>query len=152
MQAFRIADRRYPVFDGAGARITGGRWNSPGRPMIYASETFAGALLETLAHSNLGRVPTTHAVVEIRIPENIRIESIGPEDLSGWNAADERASRAWGDLWLTEQRSAVLVVPSTVTSGRERNVLLNPEHPDFGQISASKPQPVRWDERLFKHR
>lgn len=152
MQAFRIADRRYAIFDGSGARITGGRWNSPGRPVIYASETFAGALLEILAHSNLGRVPTTHAVVEITIPEKIAVETVRAEDLSGWNSADERASRAWGDRWLMERRSAVLVVPSTVTGGRERNVLLNPEHPDFGQISASKPQAVRWDERLFKHR
>ena len=45
MRAFRIADRRHPIFDGTGAKLTGGRWNSPGRPVIYAAETFAGALL-----------------------------------------------------------------------------------------------------------
>jgi RES domain-containing protein len=52
MQVFRVADRRFPLFDGTGARIVGGRWNSPGRPLIYAAETFAGALLEVLVHSN----------------------------------------------------------------------------------------------------
>ena len=57
MRAFRIADRRHPIFDGTGAKLNGGRWNSPGRPVIYAAETFAGGLLEALVHANLGRVP-----------------------------------------------------------------------------------------------
>jgi hypothetical protein len=35
---------------------------------------------------------------------------------------------------------------------RERNVLINQEHPDFAQIRASHPMPVRWDVRLWKRR
>src|SRR5581483_11815526 len=72
MLAFRIADRRFPIFDGSGARLIGGRWNSPGHPVIYTAETFAGALLEILAHSNLGRIPTTHSVIEVKIPTTCR--------------------------------------------------------------------------------
>ncbi len=53
MLAFRIADKRFPIFDGTGARLVGGRWNSPGKAVIYAAETFAGAVLEVLVHSNL---------------------------------------------------------------------------------------------------
>ena len=59
LTAYRIADRRHPIFDGAGATQQGGRWNSPGRPLIYASETFAGALLEQLARANIGTLPRT---------------------------------------------------------------------------------------------
>jgi RES domain-containing protein len=152
MRVFRVADRRFPLFDGMGARLTGGRWNSPGRQVIYAGETFAGALLETLVHSNLGRAPKTHAVIEIAIPDSLIIESISENDLPGWDDEDQTVSRAFGDGWLMEQRSAVLLVPSTITHGRERNVLINPDHRDFSQITASTPEPLSWDRRLFQRR
>lgn len=150
MRAFRIADRRFPIFDGTGAQLTGGRWNSPGRPVIYATETFAGAVLEVLVHSNLGRVPKTHAVVEITIPSAVRMETVEMNAVPHWDAADQIANRAYGDQWLHERRTAVLLVPSVVTRGREHNVLLNPEHPEFKRVKASSPQDVVWDERLFR--
>jgi RES domain-containing protein len=150
MRAYRIADRRYPIFDGTGARILGGRWNSPGKPMIYGAATFAGALLEVLVHSNLGRAPKTHAAVEITIPDTLAVESLGANDLPAWDAEDPGASRAFGDQWLGEKRTAVLLVPSMVTHGREQNVLINPEHPDFRQISAGQPEEIQWDKRFLK--
>jgi RES domain-containing protein len=152
MRVFRVADRRFPLFDGMGARLTGGRWNSPGTPVIYAAETFAGALLETLVHSNLGRAPKTHAVIEIGIPDLVIIESLRGNDLPGWDDEDQIVSRAFGDGWLLEQRSAVLLVPSVITQGHERNVLINPDHRDFSLITASMPEPVGWDRRLFQRR
>jgi RES domain-containing protein len=152
MQAFRIADRRFPIFDGTGARLVGGRWNSPGWALIYAAETFAGAVLEMLVHSNLGRVPKTHALVEIAIPDGVSVESVSPSDVPAWDSFDLKAGRAFGDRWLDEKRSAVLLVPSVVTRGRERNVLLNPGHPDFAKIKAGKPQDLAWDERLFRQK
>lgn len=148
-RAFRIADRRFPVFDGTGARIAGGRWNSLGRPVIYAAETFAGALLEVLVHSNLNRVPRTHVCVEITIPGDVAIEEIKIDAVPGWRDEDQQASRRAGDRWLEEGRTAVLLVPSLVTQGRERNVLINPLHPDAPRIAASAPSEVCWDERLF---
>lgn len=152
MRAFRIADRRFPIFDGTGARLAGGRWNSPGRPVIYAAETFAGAMLEVLVHANLGRVPKTHAVIEIAIPDTITTEIVSPEDLPGWDAEDQSLTRAFGDQWLDEGKAAVMFVPSIVTCGREHNLLLNSEHPAFKDITSSKPQDIVWDERLFRRR
>jgi len=152
MRAFRVADRRFPIFDGTGARLVGGRWNSPGRPVIYAAETFAGAVLEVLVHANLGRVPGTHAIVEITIPDAVVTEILAPESLPSWDADDQTPSRAYGDLWLQENRTAVLLVPSVVTCGREHNILLNPEHPEFKHVTTSKQQDVIWDKRLFRGR
>jgi RES domain-containing protein len=57
-------------------------------------------------------------------------------------------ARAFGDAWIREQRTAVLVVPSVVAR-REMNVLLNPRHADFKKIVAASPEPVVWDARLF---
>jgi RES domain-containing protein len=149
MRAFRVADRRHPIFDGTGAKLHGGRWNSPGRAVIYAAETYAGALLEILVHSNLGRIPRTHAALEIHIPEDLpttHFEQLNPLD---WSNSAVSESRTFGDRWLEENRSCVLLVPSAVMRGRERNVLINPEHTDFVKIAHSEPQEVLWDERLF---
>ena len=45
MEAYRIADSRHPIFDPTGAALYGGRWNSVGKRVIYASVSFAAALL-----------------------------------------------------------------------------------------------------------
>lgn len=148
LAAFRIADGRRPIFDASGAALFGGRWNSPGRRVIYAAETYSGALLERLVHSNIGRVPKHQVWVRIDIPVGVRIEELHGENLPGWADADESASRRFGDRWYDEGRSAVLLVPSVV-SRVERNVVMNETHPEFGKISSQRPRPVVWDERLF---
>ena len=149
LRVYRIADSRHPIFDGAGAAALGGRWNSPGRRVIYASETYAGALLEKLAHTNIGRVPSNQVYVEIEIPESVEIEILDSAGLPGWDQAGRQASRSYGDAWYDEQRSAVLLVPSMITRV-ERNVVINGNHPLFPKIKASEPRPVIWDERLFR--
>lgn len=150
MRAFCIADRRFPLLDGMGAARVGGRWNSPGHPVIYAAETYSGALLEILVHANLNRLPATQVVIELTIPGDLAIEQLDPAELPGWDAPGMVASRRFGDRWLKEQRTAVLLVPGTVTHGREHNVLLNPAHADFPRITAGEPQEVAWDDRLFQ--
>ena len=149
LRAYRIADSRHPIFDGTGAAALGGRWNSAGRRVIYASDTYAGALLEKLAHTNIGRVPSNQVYVEIEIPEGVEIEILNSASLPGWDQAGQRASRVCGDDWYDEQRSAVLLVPSIITRV-ERNVVINENHPAFPKIKADTPRPVIWDERLFR--
>jgi RES domain-containing protein len=148
LRAFRIADGRRPVFDGVGAAMLGGRWNSPGRPVIYASETYSGAMLEKLVHTNIGRIPKHQAYVEIVIPRGVRVESVSAEDLPGWDDPGQQASRQFGDNWYDQRRTVVLAVPSVITR-IERNLVIHPGHPDFGRIRVSEPAPVRWEGRLF---
>jgi RES domain-containing protein len=149
MRAFRIADGRRPVFDGQGAAMRGGRWNSPGRRVIYASETYAGALLEILVHTNIGKLPRHFVSIEIDIPDDVSREEVELTRLPAWDGEDLRASRAYGDEWYDRLRSAVLIVPSVVTR-HERNMMINPRHADFARITATEPEPVIWDERLFR--
>lgn len=149
MLAFRIADRRFPIFNSTGAFLHGGRWNSPGRDMIYASQSYPGALVEVLVHAELDKVPMTHSAVQIDIPESVSIEAVGTAQLPGWASDDRVVDRAFGDRWIDELRSAVLLVPSVVLQGRESNVLINPAHPEFARITAGEPEPVMWDTRLF---
>jgi RES domain-containing protein len=138
---------RHPIFDGRGAMLHGARWNSPGRLVIYASETYAGALLEILVHGS-GSVPRSQGYVEIEIPAGLSIEAISPDDLPHWDSASFETARAFGDRWVDQRRTPVLIVPSVVTRV-ERNILINQEHPDFARIRASRPLPVRWDKRLW---
>lgn len=148
LRAFRIADDRRPIFDGAGAALLGGRWNSLGRHVIYAAETYAGAVLERLVHTNIGRIPKHQAYIEIVIPKGLRVEAITADQVPGWDEAGQEASRRFGDEWYDQRRTVALMVPSVVTR-IERNVLIHQQHPDFEQITASKPLPVSWEKRLF---
>jgi RES domain-containing protein len=146
--AYRIADGRHPLFDGTGASLNGARWNSPGRSVIYAAATYAGAMLEVLAHAGIGRLPRHTSWIEIKIPAGVSRECPELDALPGWDNDDYLASRAFGDAWLSQQRTAVLLVPSVVAR-QERNLLINPAHPDFQRIVATEPLPVEWDWRLF---
>jgi RES domain-containing protein len=148
LRAFRIADMRHTIFDGTGAMLHGARWNSPGRRIIYAAETYAGALLEILVHAS-GNVPKGQGYIEIEIPAGLSIEEIAPEDVPRWDSPSFEAARKFGDRWYDERRTPVAIVPSVVTLV-ERNVLINPEHQDFARIRAGQPRPVRWDARLWK--
>ena len=150
MRIYRIADQRHPIWDGTGAALLGGRWNSPGRPAIYGSLSSACAMLEILAHSGIGRIPETQQIVIAEVPdEDALIEWLEPASLpEGWDAEDSGVARQLGDDWLASRRSLVLVVPSVVAR-LEFNAVVNPAHRDFSRVRVSAPEAVVWDRRLF---
>jgi RES domain-containing protein len=147
--AWRVCKARHTPFDGTGAELLGARWNSPGSPLIYAADSFAGALLEVLAHAARPRtVPGPHHAVRIEIPDDFT-ERVESEALPGWEARESQVALVFGDHWLSEGRTAALVVPSLPARPVGRNVLINPRHPDVSRIVISEPFVVPWDERLF---
>ena len=152
LKAFRIADARHPPFDGGGAARWGGRWNSPGRPVIYGALSYAGALLEVLAHVGAAPLPRTLRCIEIAARGAVSVEEFAPEDAPDWAAPDLVASRAYGDAWLAQARSVALIVPSVVAQPYERNVAINPRHRDFARLVAGAPVAVFWDARLEARR
>lgn len=137
-----------PIADGTGAARYGGRWNSPGRWVIYAAETYAGALIEKMVHSNIGRIPKGQQCREISIPADVSAEEVTAAEIPEFAAEDEELSREFGNVWCDSKRSAVLWVPSVVARG-ERNVVIHQMHPEFKRISFGVPEPVIWDRRLF---
>lgn len=152
MRIYRIADRRYPIWDGTGAMLVGGRFNSAGHPVIYGATTFAGAMLEVLVQARIGKVPHTHVFVVAEAPDNIAIERADAATLPvGWDGSDLEIARAFGDRWIAENRSALLLVPSVVAR-EEWNALVNPTHPMTQSFAVSESRPVVWDERLFFRR
>ena len=149
MQIFRIGDSRHALWDGTGAAMVGGRWNSPGKPAIYGSLSYACCMLEILVHANIGRVPSTHCYVVADVPADVAVERQDTSSLpAGWDTEDVSIARNFGDRWLKEARSAVLLVPSVVAK-LEWNAIVNPVHPDATRILVAKNQQVIWDQRLF---
>lgn len=148
MQLFRIADLRAPLFDGTGAALYGGRWNSPGRRVIYASGSYACAMLEKLVQTGNGAIPKDQHSICITVPEKISIETLGPEIVKDWDHKDRVASQKYGDQWLKENRSLILLVPSAVAR-YEMNAVINQDHPDVIKLVIGQAEPVLWDQRIF---
>lgn len=123
----------------------GGRWNSAGVEVIYATSTESLAVLEILVHYDV--LPRDYALTRIEVPADVDIErllTLPP----GWDSlVPNPDAQATGDKWVREARSAVLSVPSRVIPS-ERNFLINPLHPQFGAIIFEPPVPYRFDPRL----
>jgi RES domain-containing protein len=150
LSCYRIGDPDggFPIFDVEGSRLQPGRWNTPETAVIYASLSYATAMLEKLVHGS-GRLPPNQHYIEIALPFGLSYETVTKDALPGWQDADQRASRSFGAQWVREKRSAVLFVPSFVAR-IETNVLINPRHADFAAITKSLHVPVWWDNRLFQ--
>ena len=157
MNLWRIATdtKHYEADDlsGAGAKITGGRWNAPGDAVVYTSETQALACLETVVHLNAGGLPLNRILVAITIPAAIWAAARTETQASlpvGWDADPSgRASVQFGTAWLRANASALLRVPSIIVPD-EYNVLMNPLHPDSRAITATKIRKWLYDPRLTK--
>lgn len=135
------------AFSGEGAARTGGRWNSRGQHVVYASESRALALLETLVHLDFP-VAFHYACIRIEFPEAVLTRLALKSLPSDWRVDPPSGStRKLGDVWLRETRSAVLAVPSALVP-EETNFLLNPAHPGFAQIKLAAREPFSLDPRL----
>jgi RES domain-containing protein len=146
---YRVAKRRYPVYDAAGSVLTGGRWTSKGRAVIYTAEHYATAILEKLVHAGRLELPGAHHAAAIFIPEDVRIERFDPASHLGWDHDGSAVARAYGDAWLTARRTPVLAVPSVPAQPAEWNYLIDPMHPEARRIHSLDPFDVVWDGRLF---
>jgi RES domain-containing protein len=146
---YRLAKRRYPIYDGSGAALEGARWNSPGRFVVYASEHYATAVLEKLVHAGRTQLPGAHHAAAIDIPEDLPAEQFDPAAAPDWDDEESAAARAYGDEWLRSERTAVLIVPSIPGQPVERNFVINPAHPEAARIRVRPSFDVIWDGRLF---
>jgi RES domain-containing protein len=138
--AWRLCRAAYADLSGEGARRYGGRWNSPGRAMIYAAATAALAVLEVRVHLDLPPelIPDDYVLVTIDLGE-AAIEAV--PDLP----ADPRTL---GDLWLAAQRTPVLQVPSAIVP-ESANLLINPAHPQASRIGIVAQRGFAFDRRLW---
>jgi RES domain-containing protein len=134
------------AFSGEGARLYGGRWNSPGASVVYTSGSRALAALESLVHLN-SPVIFKYAAIPIAFDDALLEEAAElPADRT--DEPSPSATTTIGDLWVQEARSAVVKLPSVIIP-REPNYLLNPAHPDFKKIVIGRPEPFSFGARLL---
>jgi RES domain-containing protein len=153
MQAWRLVRDKYMnvAFSGEGAAKYGGRWNSPGTFMVYASSSLSLAALEVLIHF-IGSPLLPYCAFKIEFDDKL-ITVPDPKDLpANWRSEPPvPATMRLGDDWTKSATSAVLAVPSILVPV-EANYLFNPLHPDFKKIKISEPQHYTFDPRLLKQK
>jgi RES domain-containing protein len=147
---WRIVKSRYAAaaFDGEGARLYGGRWDSPGTRMVYTSSTISLAVLEALVHLQEASLLSSYLLISVSFDDALveRLERSRLPDVWRTYPPPSELQRL-GDEWVRSRRSAVLEVPSVIVE-RESNYLLNPAHPDFSSLVIGEPEPFTFDERL----
>ena len=135
---------------GTGARITGGRWNSKGTPVVYCAANIALATLETVHCLSSGSMPFNRYLVRIDIPDAVwgARQALEPLPL-GWDAIPAGLSaRTAGDDWVASRSAALLLVPSVIVPD-EYNVLINPHHHEAPTIGATTLKRWIYDLRFF---
>lgn len=139
MRLWRICRQAFADLSGDGARLYGGRWNSPGRPLVYTADSAALAVLEVRVHLDLtwDLLPADFVLVEI---DSASAET---ED-----AAQVDHEIAYGDACLKSLRTPLLRVPSAIIP-ENSNVLINPVHPASGSITIRSIRPFAFDARLW---
>jgi len=152
LRAWRLVRPAYGdtanAFSGEGARRYGGRWNAPGRAVVYASLHLSLAALETLAHADRRRFEREHVAFQVHVPHDLVLELRDDDLPSDWRARPvSHAARAIGDAWLEQRASVALSVPSVLVP-QERNLLLAPDHPRFEEVRLGPATSFRFDERL----
>lgn len=147
---WRIVQRKLikMAFTGEGARLYGGRWNSPGHPVIYTAQSQALAALEILVHLDSEKLLRDYVAFPVTIPAHC-IEGLSQSSLpKDWRVYPApRSTRAIGDAWLDRAATPALQVPSVVIPS-ESNFLLNPAHSQFYKLRIGKPQRFQFDPRL----
>ena len=138
------------AFNGEGARLYGGRWNSVGVAMVYASEHKSLAALEVRVHidttSKIKRFKSFAFQFDESLLELFR-PALLPEDW--WQEPPPPSLQQLGDAWVVSAKSPILAVPSVIIPD-ELNYLLNPNHPDFARIKLERPSDFTFDPRLLK--
>jgi len=153
LTAYRITLEKYAAtaFDGEGARLHGGRWNTPGRRLVYVASSISLATLEMLVHlENPAILQRRFVIIPVTMPEECVERLAGKRLPAGWDGPEiHHGTQALGDGWLAGGTSLALAVPIAIVPS-ELNYLLNPAHPDFSRLKIGEPVPMRLDPRLAR--
>ena len=147
--AWRLTKTKHlaTAWDGEGAKRAGGRWNSVGTAVVYASANLSLALVEILVHITSDALPA-YTAVPVEFDESLVTALAAKELPPNWKESPAPSStQALGDAWVMAGRSVALRVPSVVVPV-ESNYLLNPKHIDFARVRIGSPMPFPFDPRL----
>src|SRR5438046_9834828 len=95
-RVYRVCRAVHARLDGEGANRVGGRWNSPGHPVVYMAESISLAVLENLVHMAMEDFPVGYVSVSVSILDELHI--LAEEDLK--KELPGAGPRELGDHWL----------------------------------------------------
>lgn len=153
MIVFRLTKEKYALdLSGTGASLFGYRWNSKGIKAVYTASSRALAMAEVLVHLPVNFLPENYKMLEIEIPDDVKIEQVDVSKLKeGWNFFPHQPmTKELGDAFFHANRACVLKVPSAVVKG-DFNYILNPNHPDMDKIEVVDVTDFPFDNRILKN-
>jgi len=152
MVVYRIARSSYiRDLSGTGAKKYGGRWNPKGIAVLYTSKHRSLAILELLVNASTQSLPKDLSLLSLKVPNLQQITEKTEEDLpQNWRTTPAPFRLAdIGSEWIASNRSLILKVPSAIVP-EEQNILINPNHPDFKQLSIQSISSFSLDSRLLQ--
>lgn len=147
MELFRITTARWAgKLSGSGYPA---RWNSKGKYVIYTASNRALACLENLVHRSGEGLNKNFKLTVIHAPDYILLKKVQAAELSeNWyKTSSTPFCRTIGNRWIESGSSLLLSVPSAIIRD-EFNVLINPAHPDFKEVSVKDVIDFEFDKRL----
>jgi RES domain-containing protein len=136
------------ALDGEGARLYGGRWNSPGSAAVYLAESRALAALEILVHAQREALLTSWILIERDVPESLIDKPPVSKLPDNWRLQPtSHRAQAFGTRWLRDYRNMALLLPSVVIP-EGNSLLVNPLDPAWAKLKPGKSSPFRFDLRL----
>lgn len=142
MKVWRLTRPEHVALDGAGAARLGGRYSSPGLPLVnFASE------------------PGLAVLVALRYVQATP-RAFDDEFVLGWTTVRQTAERvpndltddrkvAFVDAWAAERRSLIVAVRSAVLPEADV-ILMNPLHPEAADVAALTTRPFRFADCLHR--
>lgn len=147
MLVYRITLSQYA--DSLQASGKPARWNGNQVNVVYTSSSQSLACLENVVHRSSLGLSGNFKSLTIYIPDSVKITEIKLGNLeSSWQDFESLPyTQQIGNRWITENKTAVLKVPSAIISN-EFNYLLNPNHPDFDKIELVANDAFIFDSRI----
>ncbi len=152
VSAWRIVKAKLAdaAFSGHGARVAGGRWNSPGTAVVYVSDSASLAMLEMLVHLQSPDLLKRYVLFEVKFDDAlVRTVDLQALPRSWRKSPPHPVVQQVGDRWVAGGASAALKVPSVIVPDGW-NYLLNPAHADFKSMVIGPRQATKFDPRLMK--
>ncbi len=138
------------AFTGEGARRYGGRWNSKGIAVVYASGSISLAILEVLVHIPIYDILDEYVYIPVEFDQQLSL-ALKPNELpENWQKdPSPLTTKQIGNACVESQDSVILRVPSAIVP-KEKNYLINPAHPDFSKLKIGEPDKFEFDPMLVK--
>ena len=150
MYLYRVVRNKY-LYDlsGAGSKLFGGRWNSPGIPALYTSASKSLAVLESLTNTPPAILQNDFSILIVEITGKVVAHEFHEKGLpKNWKIYPAPINLAkLGDKWLLAQKKLLIKVPSVVIPS-EFNYIINPLHKDMNKVKIIAAEKLELDGRV----